>query len=229
MTTDKSKNPHAGHRRRMRERYEQSGFRGWAEHEVLEFMLFDAIPRRDTNKIAHDIIDKFGSIENVLHADIKELVQIDGIGTKTAEYLKKQEKMFSYCRDKRELRKRKLYDKNHPEKTFLEIFTDKKREALYMLCLDGNDRIIRGDWIFEGSFENVELNINTMVLLALKFQARKIVLAHNHPSGILTPSDSDRTATKLIITAMTLMGIIVYDHVIVGEDKCAGFIDECRL
>lgn len=226
MENDKNKNPHAGHRKRMRERYAQSGFAGWADHEVLEFILFDKIPRKDTNKLAHDIIAKFGSIENVLKADPEKLQQIKGIGPKTAQYIHTQEKIYSFCTNRKKSDGRAFYDKKHPEEYLSGLFRNKSNEGLYMICLDGHDRIIRCYPAFEGNFESVNLNVGSMVRMAVACEAQKIVLAHNHPSGILDPSDSDITATEVIISVMQVVGVEVADHFIVTENGCRSMMNK---
>lgn len=220
METDKKKNPHAGHRKRMRERYNQNGFTGWADHEVLEFILFDKIPRRDTNKIAHDIIDKFGSMENVLAASPEQLMQIKGIGAETAKYICNQEKIYNFCRTRKKSDVGRVYKSNKPEEHFSGLFSDMNRECFYMLCLDGKDRIIKSSLIFEGTFESINLDVGSLIRIAVTADARSVVLAHNHPSGILVPSDSDIVATKVIIKAMEFVGVKVTGHVIVTEDGC---------
>ncbi|MEE1225130.1 MAG: JAB domain-containing protein [Clostridia bacterium] len=224
MEKTKTKYPHAGHRQRMRERYEKNGFNGWAEHEVLEFILFDKIPRKDTNKIAHDILDEFGSIENAINSDAEKLQKIKGIGPETAKYILTQEKIFNYCKHNKKTANRKYYDKENPFEFFKGMFENCAREVLYMVCLDSRNRIIRTDQIFEGTFENIDLNVGVMVRTAVTCDAHKVVLAHNHPSGILVPSDADILATNIIINAMYIVGVQVLDHIIMTEEACESIL-----
>lgn len=224
MEKTKVKHSHAGHRKRMRERYEKNGFNGWAEHEILEFILFDKIPRKDTNKIAHDIIDEFGSIENAIKSDVESLQKINGIGPETAKYILTQEKIYNYCKHRKKTADRKLYDESCPFEFFDALFQDKAREVLYMVCLDSRNRIIRTDLILEGTFENIDLNVGVMVRTAVMCDARRVVLAHNHPSGILLPSDADILATNVIINAMYIVGIEVLDHLILTEEGCESIV-----
>lgn len=220
MNTKENKNPHSGHRKRMRERYAQNGFCGWADHEVLEFILFDKIPRRDTNKLAHDILDKFGSIENVLKATPEQLQEIKGIGLKTAKYLCSQEKIYNFCKIRKNTALKQVYDTERSYDYFSALFADNSNEVFYMICLDSRNRILRYDLMFEGSFESINLNVGSMVRIAVKSEACKVVLAHNHPSGVLLPSESDIAATRVIVSAMKLVGVEVMEHVIVTEEGC---------
>lgn len=220
MGETKAKNPHAGHRKRMRERYEKNGFNGWSEHEILEFILFDKIPRKDTNKIAHDILDKFGSIKNAISSDAKSLMEIDGIGAATAKYILTQEKMYNYGRCERIEVNTKKYDPDNPYKFFSALFEGRKRETLYMVCLDIRGRVLRCDLVFEGTFESINLNVGAMVRLAVSAEAFSIVLAHNHPNGILEPSDADIVSTRVIKSAMCLVGVELLDHIIFTDEDC---------
>ena len=95
-----------------------------------------------------------------------------------------------------------------------------------MICMDGQNRIIRRDLIFEGNFESVSLDVGSMVRIAVNCDAQKIVLAHNHPSGILLPSDPDILATRVIINAMKLVGVEVEDHIIVTDDGCESMMNK---
>ena len=221
-----NKNPHAGHRKRMRERYVQNGFSGWAEHEILEFILFDVIPRRDTNKMAHEILDRFGSIENMLKAPAQDLTGIKGIGIKTATRIHSQEKIYNFGKNRNKHSKQNFYDDEKPEKLFLPLFEDINREVLYMVCLDSKNRIIRCDLIFEGNFESVNLDVGSMVRIAVTSDAHHVVLAHNHPSGFLVPSESDIVATKIIKSAMELVGVVLKEHIIVADGKCRGMMSD---
>lgn len=225
MSEEKKKYPHSGHRKRMRERYEQNGFNGWAEHEVLEFILFDKIPRRDTNSLAHDILEKFGKIEKVLAASEEQLCEVKGVGKETAKYLKSQKKIFDYCLTKKKYDSRKTYSEADFKKYLIKMFSEKKTEALYMVCLDSSGRIIRRDVIVEGNFESVNLDVGSMVRIAVNCDACAVVLAHNHPSGILVPSESDITATQIIISAMRLVGVRFENHFIVTEDACESMMN----
>ncbi len=225
MPEDKKKYPHAGHRKRMRERYEQNGFNGWAEHEVLEFLLFDKIPRRDTNQIAHDILAKFGTMEKMLSASEEQLCEVKGVGAETAKYIKAQKKMYDYCLTKKKYDSRKLYSEPMFKKYLVDLFGEKNNEALYMVCLDGKDRIIRRDTVVEGNFESVSLDVGSMVRIAVNCEAAAIVLAHNHPSGIVTPSESDITATQVIMSAMRLVGVRLENHFIVADERCESMMN----
>ena len=226
MGETKAKNPHAGHRKRMRERYEKNGFNGWSEHEVLEFILFDKIPRKDTNKIAHDILDKFGSIKNAISSDVESLVKIDGIGEATAKHILSQEKMYNYGRYERIEVKTKKYDPDNPYDFFCALFDGRKRETMYMVCLDIRGRVLRCDLVFEGTFESIDLNVGAMVRLAVTAEAFSVVLAHNHPNGNPEPSDDDIISTRIIKSAMCLVGVELLDHVIFTDEGCKSIMNK---
>lgn len=226
MGETKAKNPHAGHRKRMRERYEKNGFNGWSEHEILEFILFDKIPRKDTNKIAHDILDKFGSIKNALSSDAQSLMEIDGIGPQTAKYILTQEKMYNYGRCTKIEESTKAYNPDDPYTFFSVFFEGKKRESLYMVCLDVRGRVLRCDLVFEGTFEGINLNVGAMVRLAVEAEAFSVVLAHNHPNGNPEPSEDDIISTRVIKSAMCLVGVRLLDHIIFTDGGCKSMMEK---
>lgn len=226
---EKSKNPHAGHRKRMRERYAKSGFDGWAEHEVLEFVLFDKIPRRDTNKIAHDILDKFGTIENALKAPEEQLVKIKGIGPATAKYLHTQEKIYNFCKTKKTGKNKVTYNSKAPEKFFADIFDDDGHERMYMVCLDAKDNILWQGIMFEGSFDTVDFSVGVVVRIAVLHDACKVVVAHNHPSGALEASQSDCVATAVMMKALAVVGVKLEDHYVVCGKKCLSILNSHEL
>ena len=133
--------------------------------------------------------------------------------------------MYDYCLTKKKYDSRKSYSEPSFKKYLVDLFGEKNNEALYMVCLDGKDRIIRRDTVVEGNFESVSLDVGSMVRIAVNCEAAAIVLAHNHPSGIVTPSESDITATQVIMSAMRLVGVRLENHFIVADERCESMMN----
>jgi len=216
----KKKNLHAGHRKRMREEYEAKGFEDKPEHIVLEYMLNLALPRVNTNDIAHELINKCGGFANVFRASKKQLTDVYGVGDKVAEYLQMLGEFVHYYNGKRFEINRKTLDSSNCEQYLLDIFDGKSREHFYVICLDSNNRVISKADMSQGTFDRIDINVQEIVRYALTCDAAYVVLAHNHPSGILEASNADVVSTQSIQRILQICDIKLYDHIIVANGKC---------
>lgn len=214
------KNIHSGHRARMRKDFQLTGFDHWHEHKVLEFILQKALPRVDTNEIAHTLIEKCGGFADVFRASKEHLMSIKGIGRETAEYIHMLGEFVHYYNGVRFDAERLVLDSESCENYMLNLFDGKEREYLYMICLDARSRVIYRELIFDGSFESMDVDISKIVRIAIKCDASYVVFTHNHPSGILMPSNADIVTTKLIARTLIVCGIKLLDHIIVADGKC---------
>lgn len=218
----KENNSHENHRQRMREDFKNTGFENWHEHKVLEYLLFRARPRVDTNELAHKLIDACGSFADVFRAPKEMLTGVPGIGKETAEYVREMGEFVRYYNGKRFDADRLVLGSENCKNYLLNLFDGKEREYFYMICLDARSRILYRDLIFEGSFESMDLDISKIIRLAVKCDASYVVLAHNHPSGIAKPSAADITSTQTVERVLQMCGIKLLDHIIVAGGKCAG-------
>ena len=213
------KDLHKGHRERLRNKLFAAEDDDILTHEMLEVMLFYALPRVNTNPIAHRLIKMFGSVERVLCADKDELTKIDGIGERSAEYLIMLGKfMRTYARS---CYRNITYNiKEQETQQYLHnLFRDMDKEVVYLLCLDGAYKLKKESLIIEGSFENVEVDIGSMVRVALPHSPKYVVCVHNHPSGIAKASEADREAMDVMRATFNLVGIKLYDSVIVAGNR----------
>ncbi|MBQ9598737.1 MAG: RadC family protein [Clostridia bacterium] len=218
---EKNKNIHAGHRQRMRKNFQSGGFKGWHDHNVLEYILFRVIPRADTNEIAHHLIDGCGGFAEVFRASKEKLTDIMGVGDETAEYLRMLGEFVRYYNDVRYDVNRFTLDSETSEGYMLNLFDGMERENFYIFCLDAQNRIIYKRRMFEGSFDSMDIDISQILRLAAKCDASNVVLAHNHPSGIAKASNADIVATQAIERALSYAGVGLLDHIIVAGGKCA--------
>lgn len=214
------KNNHAGHRARMRETFKKNGFDGWQMHQVLEYLLFEVIPRADTNDMAHELINNCGGFSNVFHASQKQLKGVDGVGDKTAEYIHMLGEFVKYYNTVKYNRKSFVLDSETCENYMLDLFEGKSRECFFMICLDPQYHILNSEQVFEGSFESMDVDIAKIIRIAIKSEAKYVVFAHNHPSGIALASNADIVSTKAVERALYLSGVTLLDHIIVADGKC---------
>ena len=221
-----SEDIHGGHRGRMKQRYLSQGLDGFSDHEVLELLLYYAIPRADVNPLAHRLIDHFGSLHAVLDAEVGELTEVAGVGESTALLLRfVRDLNRRYLLDKQEKRP-SLAEPEAAGKLFLPYFYGIQEERVYAAFLDDDLRLINCRLLFEGGINYAPLSVRKLVEAALREKATGVTLAHNHPAGQAIPSLEDREATLQIRSALEAMEIRLLDHIIVaGEDYIS--MEEC--
>ena len=221
-STNKTPNQiHANHRERMREIYLKNGFDAFSEVEVLEYMLFFAIPRIDTNPIAHKLLDRFGNLGNVLEAPIEALMQVDGVGYHTALYLNLMLKVTntytkSKCSDK-------ISGTNDAKAYCANLFTGKNVEEFYVICLSSLNHVISCDKLGTGSVSQVNIQIKDITRSIVLRNCERIIIAHNHPKGIARPSDEDMNFTRSILSNCIMNDVDVLDHIIVSDNAQFSF------
>ena len=212
-------NEHSGHRGRMRARIARTGLKSLTEHEILEVLLYYAQPRGDTNSLAHRLLDRFGSLARVLDADPASLQQVDGVGPSVAFLLNFSAQLSArYFQDKTQARP--IFGSNRAFLAYIQtLFLAEVREVVYLVCLDNNMRLINCLKLAEGARAEVAIPLDEVVRTAVSQGARNVVLAHNHPSARLKPSDADLRLTQQCLAALALVNIELLDHFIVcGSD-----------
>lgn len=212
-------NLHKDHRKRVREKVLENGFDCLAEHELLEKLLFHVIPRGDTNGLAHVLIQEFGSLKGVLNADFHRLAAVKGVGDKTALYLcTLGETVHRVSRPEKPSAKKSYKDKNALYDLVLSVVGGKNVEEVYLFCFDESWRYKRHFLISQGDEFTSEINLRKIVESAVFSRANMIVLAHNHPLSGSEPSVADIESTRYISVNLRKLGIVLADHIIVGED-----------
>lgn len=210
---------HGGHRERLRERFLQTGFNGFAQHEVLELLLFYAIPRKNTNALAHLLIDRFGSFNRVLEAPYEELVKVEGVGPNTAVLIKSVFEGFKFYNSQQRVKSFVASSAAAVAEYARNLFFGETGEASYLLCFDVQLRLCGCHLISRGNVNATVISVRNVVELATRSRAVSVILAHNHPGGVAMPSASDILTTKRIVKALSEIGISVTDHVIVADDS----------
>ena len=209
---------HDGHRQRLIQRFLEEDLDNFESHNVLELLLFYAIPRKDTNELAHVLIDTFGSLKGVFDAPYEELVKVNGIGPNAAALLKLVPSLTRtyYSSDARGM----ILDTSEKSgEYFLPYYIGQTEEVVRLACLDAGGKVISNQIRHRGSANAAEVNIRKIVNIALRNNAMGVILAHNHPGGLPLPSEEDVATTKSIREALIPMGILLMDHIIVaGQD-----------
>lgn len=212
------KNIHEGHRRRMLETYLRTGLAGFSDVEVLEFVLTFAIPRKDTNPIAHALIDRFQKLHTVMETPMEILCQTPGVTPRAAVLLHLLPELWGrYASSGID-----YHQPRNSTELMGEILVPKFRgtrdETVWLLCLDARCRVLDSKQICTGSVNSVNLPIRKIVETALAVNASMVVLAHNHISGIAIPSNEDIETTERLKTTLAAVDVVLADHLIVAND-----------
>ena len=211
---------HNGHRKRMKERLEkEGGFERFAPHEILEMLLYSTNARSDTNPIAHQLIDTFGSLANVFEADKEDLKAVPGVGESSA-FLNSMIPHLSRAYMQGKWDRRELLGSTEKSGQYaIDLFIGKEQEELHLICLDSGRRVFYTGCLLKGTIDEVPAYPRVIVSEVIKRNARHIILAHNHPNGSSFPSPADELATAKIEAALSAIGVELIDHIIVSGNS----------
>ena len=217
---------HEGHRKRHKERYLQGGLEGFKDHEVLELLLFYSIPRRDTNKIAHMLIERFGSLNAVFDANPADLMNTEGIGEQSAVLLS----LVPAIARRYEIAaigERPQLDSTAKAGSYaVALLKGIPVERFYLICLDAQCCVTCPALLQEGTINQAAVYPRMVVEAALRHHAHSVIIAHNHPGGALKPSKADIRVTRAVMDAVKPLGIDVLDHIIVTNRGYYSFAAE---
>lgn len=208
---------HSGHRQRLRQRFLEEGLDHFDEIQVLELLLFYCIPRKDTNEIAHALLERFGSVAQVMEAPVDELRKVSGMGENAAIFLAIINAFGRYYQVNRASNTEILDDIEKCGAYLVPKFTGRRNETVFLLCLDAKCKILSCREVGEGSVNSAAVPIRRIVEMALGSNATSVVLAHNHPSGLAIPSGEDVQTTKRLAMAMRAVEIELVDHIVVAD------------
>lgn len=213
------KSPHEGHRERLRSRILREGLDSMEPHVVLEALLFYAYPRIDTNVLAHDLLNRFGSLSGVLDAPYDLLKEVPGMGEKGAFFLKLFPQVFRmYSVEKaQEERKPELLSFDQVYRQLRPKYIGRDTEVVCLMLLDSQSRLIFCGVISEGDASACAVYVKKVVSIALQYNASFAILSHNHPSGSLLPSSGDLSVTRKVFRALSEIDVTLLDHIILTE------------
>lgn len=213
---NKKKNVHEGHRERMRNKYVNKGIEVFEQHEILEMLLFYAIPRKNTNDIAHRLLEACGSFSAVFDAPIDILMQ-QGLSYNAAVLLHMIPDLSrAYQSDKFDNEEKIITDENIGKK-MVHLFAGKNEECVYAFFLDAKGKEKYSGIISKGDASSAPLFSKDIVSIAARCKAVTVIIAHNHPSGVAFPSRADLEATADIADALDTIGVHLADHIIVAD------------
>lgn len=214
---------YSGHRERLRARFRQAGADALPDYELLEMVLFRAIPRRDTKDLAKRLLARFGSFAEVVNAPDGRLKEVSGVGDAVVTELKLI-RAAALRLMRTEISSRPVLSSWGQVLDYLRAAQGfEHREAFRILFLDKKNRLIADEVQGLGTVDHTPVYVREVVKRALELSATAIVLVHNHPSGDPTPSRADIDMTRMIVEAGKPLGVAVHDHVIVGRNGHASF------
>lgn len=219
---------HEGHRRRMTDKYKTGGADICADHELLEMLLYYSIPRVNTNETAIRLLKTFGSMSAVLDASLRELTAVKGVGEKSARLIRLCGDIAARAEREGEKKRRRFADLDDIGEFLVAALDGLSRERVLVLLLSDNNELLACESMGEGSVNTTDVNIRQIMEYAILRKATKLVLAHNHPSGDLTPSDSDVTTTLQLHRACMSLEIELVEHILVANGQYRFIIKQMR-
>ena len=212
-------NPHKEHRDRVRKEFLSRGFdQDTPKHKILEMLLFYCIPRKDTNILAHKLLDRFGSFSAIFEADTDELMEIEGIGENAAAFLKLMLPVIrTYATEKRR-KPNKVKSMDEIGDMLMGKYIGLKNEVFSITSFNNKGEVCGFDFLSSGDVASVGITSRMVVETALKRNAVGLVLCHNHPGGVATPSVADLNVTRMINDVLKQININFIDHIIVCDD-----------
>ena len=222
-------NPHKEHRRRMKAQYLLKGAEAFQEHQLVEMLLFFGIPQGDTNPLAHALLERFGSIQGILQATTTQLLNVKGVGEHTAVLLNLCGVLVRKCGEELRPIGCQLTSADEYGHFLLPRFWGETDEVVYLVSLNNRNEVLNCTLITRGSINATEVNMRLVLQQALIDNATKIIIAHNHPSGIAVPSKEDVLTTTRLATMVEGAGIRIVDHVIIADGDFVSMRDTSTL
>jgi len=226
MQADPGKDYNRGHRQRLKKRFLSAGPGAFLEHEILELVLTYAISRRDVKRLAKDLLARFGSLREILDAEPVDLKSIAGIGDHSALLLKLIKEIGALYLKQKAMGKRQLACTVELLDYCKTVMGGKKDEEFCVIYLDAQNQIIEFETVQKGIVNQAVVYPRQVLESALRKKASAIILAHNHPSGHVRPSEADIRLTRTIQETAKVLDILVHDHIIIGENRFFSFREE---
>lgn len=216
---------HDGHRARLRRQFLEGGLDSFSDVQALELLLSFVIARKDVNPLAHELLDRFGSLAGVLDAPVGELMKVPGVGENTAVMLSVMPQLMRRYAIGKNKTGVILNTTTKAGSYLLPFFFGAKDEQVYLLCLDAKCKVLDCRRLFTGSVNTVGVSVRRIVEEALRRNATSVILAHNHTSGIALPSREDEETTNMVQAALEAVGIRLADHMVMVEDDFVSMAD----
>lgn len=216
---------HTGHRKRMKKRFLEHGAEGLEDHNLLEILLYFALPRVDTNLLAHDLLEYFGSLDAVMEATPEELMAVEGIGESAATLIKLIPAIGQRYLTSKYSVGTVLSNTEDAGRFLLPRFLGRRDETVMVVCLDSKMKALSCRAVASGDVSMAHVSVRKVVEQALSQNATFVVLAHNHVNGLALPSTEDVATTHHMKDALALVGVTLLDHIIVAGDDYVSLRD----
>ena len=224
MSSEKEQNiTHEGHRKRCKTRVLTDGCMKMSDVDLLEMLLFYSVPRVDTRKQAESLINKFGSLQGVLNADKDEIAKHAGLKESTEILFALLRETVSRVAVKED--NSTLLEGDNIKKYLIELYRGSAAETVYALYFGADGSFLGKQLGFRGGISSARFALRTVTEGVIRIGGKSVVLAHNHPSGILVPSGDDIISTKRIAAHLAANDINLIEHYIVGKDDCVGIFN----
>jgi DNA repair protein RadC len=225
----KSNNPHSGHRKRLREQVLKSGLESLHEHQVLEYLLTFVLPQKDTNVIAHDLIQKFGSFYKVMQASLTELMSVNGVGEVVAHFLFNFRDFFYYYQKSSTKEKTLIRNFEEAKRYVIPHLSNKLKEELLLVCIDSKNCVIDTKVLSRGTVNQADVNMRAITEILINNNTSNFVIAHNHPDGNCRPSAEDDKFTQALTVTSEINRMKLLDHIIIGNDGIYSYYQNDKL
>jgi DNA repair protein RadC len=228
MPKDDAQKTHkgAGHRQRLRQRFLAGGLDGFQDYEIIELLLTLAMPRKDCKDAAKEVLKKFKTLQGVLEASSRELGKVNGIGPKNIFGIKLIKAVADRYLEKKLIHKDAINDSKVLFDYLYHSIRDKNREFFKVIFLNSKNEVIAAETTSEGTLTASSVYPREVIQAALSHDAAALIFAHNHPSGDPKPSAEDVAVTRQLVFAGKVMGIVVHEHLIIGDNRYFSFADQ---
>ena len=213
----------ADHRKRLRERFLTGGAAALPDYEMLELILFRAIPRQDVKPLAHQLLDVFGDFNRVLSAPTSRLAEVKGVGDAVIDELKIVEAAAQRLARSRILQRHVISSWDAVLDYCHTTMAHRDTEQFRVLYLDRKNVLVADEAQAQGTVDHVPVYPREVVKRALHLNASALILVHNHPSGDPTPSAADIDMTRQVQTAAEALGLTLHDHIVIGKSSEVSF------
>lgn len=211
-------NVNEGHRARLRQRMLNEGLQGFQEHEILELFLFQSIPRKDTNKLAHRLLSKFGSLANVLDASPQQLQTVEGISEVTACNLAMLKEVWQRYKTSA-MQKKPMSKLSSIIHYAQELVAESYVEKLVVVYVDNSTNFLVSEVFTSGSSQEVHVDIKKLISSAVSANAAGVILFHCHVNGVCQPSAADVAFTEKIYVTLANLNIMLLEHLIFNNTE----------
>lgn len=215
-----------GHRKRLRDRFLNSGLSGFHDYEVIELLLTLATPQKDCKDAAKAALKRFKTLQGVLEASPKELCEVEGIGPVNLFGIKLIKAVADRYLEKRLINKDPINNSKELFDYLYHSMGEKSRECFKVIFLDAKNRVITIEILFKGTLTASSVYPREVVKAALNQHAAALIFAHNHPSGDPKPSTEDVLITRQLVFACRVMGVTVHEHLVIGDNRYFSFADQ---